>query len=520
MSNILKISTLISKTTVDILLINGGTPFRRSILTTIYKFIRIFPTNLLRRCTPLRFKIFISSFFMSEELSTNRLDILPLIQDALACPDSFNIATQQEFSFHFLNSKDEELLFLIRQKLLQNQDNVLRDIPVLGWAFWNLNHSLYRSVMQIYVDKLQRLVENEEWSSCRILENFTPFLGHLGELCNYINYYRLSERTINLPNDDVANAYLLAKIVEQSPLKISILPQDIDREYLGVGKFDQLTYSFESDKSIRLGSELSSISRQTHPEFEIDGSFRLQLSDEEVSEGRKILNSVLPNSEGRWINILHIRGTDTESFATSQARDASIMDYSDYCKRIVGLGGIVIRMGDDSFPNLPEEFAAFDYANSKIKSEFMDCWLWNECRWWTGNSNGSAAVAMAFGKPRLITNMWYWNIVGSASDIVIPKTLSKGAKILSPTQTIQSRISRSMSRKKIWEAGYILNDNSSSQLAAGGEEMYLSIKGSELWKSPVSAVENEFRKALGTKLQKTIMRLSPSFLEAYEVDIT
>ena len=520
MSNIFKISTLISKTTVDILLINGGTSFRRLFLITIYKFIRIFPTKYLRIFTPKKFKIIVSSFFMSEELSTNRLDILPLIQDALECPESFSIATQQELSFLFLNSTDEELLFSIRQKFAKNGDNILRDIPVVGWAFWNMNHNLYSSIMQNYIEKLQRLAENEQWSSSRILENFTPFLGHLGELCNYINYYRLSERSIQLPADSIANTYLLTKIVEQSPLSISFLPKGFDRKDLGVGKFDQLTYSFETRKTIRLGSELSSISHQIHPEFEIDGSFRLQLAHDEVSEGRDILNSILPNSEERWINILHIRGTDEESVATSQARDASIMDYSDYCRRIVDLGGIVIRMGDASFPNLPEGFAAFDYANSKIKSEFMDCWLWNECRWWTGNSNGSATVAMAFGKPRLMTNMWYWNIVGSSSDIVIPKTLSKGGEVLSPGQTIQSRISRSMSRKKIRETGYILNDNSSSQLAAGGEEMYLSIKGSGLWKSPVSAIENEFREALGTKPQNTIMRLSPSFLETYEVDIT
>lgn len=518
MGRILKISGLLSRTTVDVLLINGGTSFRRSILTLVYGFLRVFPTTWLQKFTPRKHKIFVSSFFMSEELATNRLDILPLIQDALKHPDSFSIATQQELSFIFMNGTEQEILSLISQKFLQSDEDISRDVPVLGWAFWNLNHYLYGSIMLIYIEKLQRLTEREQWSSSRVLENFTPYLGHLGELCNYINYYRLSERRIQLPDDGIANAYLLTMIIEQSPLDISFLPKDFDGKNVGILKFDQLNYSFKEDKTIRLGSELSSISHETHPEFEMEGSFRLRLADSEVSEGREILNHFLPNSEGKWINILHIRGTDEDSVTTSQARDASILDYSEYCQRIDDLGGIVIRMGDSSFPNLPQDFPAFDYANSQIKSEFMDCWLWNECRWWTGNSNGSSTVAMAFGKPRLITNMWYWNIVGSSADIVIPKTLSKAGKVLSPTQTIKSRISRSMSRRKILESGYILNDNSPSQLVAGGEEMFHSIGGFALWKSPVSSIESEFREALGTAPQKTIMRLSPSFLASYEVD--
>lgn len=519
MNNVLKISTLISKTTVDILLINGGKRFRRSILTIIYKFIRIFPTKWLRKCTPQKFKIFVSSFFMSEEFDTNRLDILPLIQDALECPDSFSIATQQELSFLFLNSTDEELLFSIRQKFAKNDDKILRDIPVLGWAFWNLNHRLYGIVMKRYLEKILKISQFEDWSETRVLQNYTLFLGHLGELCHYINYYKSSNRRIQLPLEGIANSYLLEKIIEQSPLEITFLSSDCNSASLGVKKIDQLTYSFEESEKIRFESHLSSISHQVHPEFEMEGSFRLRLGSGEVLEGLKILEHSIPNIRDKWINVLHVRGTDENSVTSSQARDASITDYSDYCRKINELGGIVVRMGDNSFPNLPRDFLAFDYANSKIKSEFMDCWLWNECRWWTGNSNGPASVAAAFGKPRLLTNMWYWNIVGSCSDIVIPKTLSRDGKTLSPNKTIQSRISRSMSRREIGKNGFILNDNSFSQLVAGAEEMFRSLESEQLWKSPVTPIENEFREALGIKPQKTIMRLSPSFLESYEVDI-
>jgi putative glycosyltransferase (TIGR04372 family) len=456
---------------------------------------------------------------MSEELSTNRLDILPFIQDALKHPDSFSIATQQELSFILRNSGEHEVVSAIQWKFSKSGNDISRDVPVLGWSFWNLNHHSYRFVMLNYSEKLQKLTDGEKWSSSRILENFTPFLGHLGLLCNYINFYRTSERRIQLPYEGIANSYLLKMIIEQSPLHISCLPKDFDKTKLGIMAFDQLNYSFEENGRIRFGSELSSISHQSHPEFDVNGGFRLRLADGEASAGREILNRYIPNSKGKWINVLHIRGTDEESAATSQARDASIMDYFEYCQSINDLGGVVIRMGDNSFPGLPEDFPAFDYANSQIKSEFMDCWLWNECRWWTGNSNGAATVAMAFGKPRLMTNMWYWNIVGSATDIVIPKTLSIGGKVLSPIQTLHSPISRSMSRKRILESGYILNDNSPSQLVAASEEMYYSLEGSGLWKSPVSSIESQFREALGTLPQKTVMRLSPTFLESYEVDI-
>ena len=519
MGNLLKYIKLLSRTTVDLLLINGGTRFRRQIISAIYKLIKFIPTNWLRKITPQRFKLFISSFFMSEALGTNRLDLLLLIKDAQKCPESFVIATQQELTFLFVNNMDDELMSQIRNRILNNNGDISLDEPVLGWAFWNLNHNLYSITIKEYIDKVLRLTEGELWSNNRILENYTQFLGHLGELCTYINFYKETERKIQLPSVEIANSYLLEKIIDHSPLPISFLPKDFCRANLEIGRFDQLTHSFQDSRKIRLESNMSFLSNQVHPEFEFDSSFRLALSDKEVLVGKEILEDLIPNIGEKWINVLHIRGTDVKSSITSQTRDASILDYLEYCGKINDLGGIVIRMGDSSFPNLIDTFPAFDYANSKIKSEFMDCWFWNACKWWTGNSNGAAAVAMAFGKPRLMTNMWHWNLVGNSSDIVIPKTLSKNEKVLNPSQTIHSRIGRSQSRKEIYKNGYILHDNSSSQLVAGVEEMYQSLEFESLWKSPVTPIENEFREALGVKPQKSIMRLSPSFLESYEADI-
>jgi len=115
--------------------------------------------------------------------------------------------------------------------------------------------------------------------------------------------------------------------------------------------------------------------------------------------------------------------------------------------------------------------------------------------------------------------MWHWNLVGNSSDLIIPKTLSKNRKVLDPNQTIQSRISRSQSRKEIYKNGFILHDNSASQLVAGAEEMYHSIEFDGLWNTRVTPIENEFREALGVKPQKSLMRISPTFLQSYERDI-
>ena len=217
MGNLVKYIKLLSTTTVDVLLINGGTRFRCQIISVIYKLIKFIPTNWLRRITPQRFKLFISSFFMSEEFGTNRLDLLPLIKDAQKCPESFVIATQQELSFLFVNKMDDELMSQIRNRISNNNGDISQDEAVLGWAFWNLNHNAYSITIKEYIDKVLRLTEGELWSSNRILENYTQFLGHLGELCTYINFYKQTERKIQLPSAEIANSYLLEKIIDHSP---------------------------------------------------------------------------------------------------------------------------------------------------------------------------------------------------------------------------------------------------------------------------------------------------------------
>jgi putative glycosyltransferase (TIGR04372 family) len=75
-------------------------------------------------------------------------------------------------------------------------------------------------------------------------------------------------------------------------------------------------------------------------------------------------------------------------------------------KAVANAGGLVVRNGSTNFVKLPDEFEAFDYAHSSIKSPFMDVWLNANCAFWIGNMNGASVVPIAFGKVRLITDAW------------------------------------------------------------------------------------------------------------------
>ena len=118
-------------------------------------------------------------------------------------------------------------------------------------------------------------------------------------------------------------------------------------------------------------------------------------------------------------------------------------------------------MGGVNFPKLSENFAAIDYAHSPVKSEKIDYWLWANCKFWIGTSNGAAIAVIPFCKPRLLTNTWPINAIGPSSDFFLPKLIYdiERRKILSPDEAIQHKLSRTMKKDLFTKQGLVLVDN-------------------------------------------------------------
>jgi putative glycosyltransferase (TIGR04372 family) len=271
--------------------------------------------------------------------------------------------------------------------------------------------------------------------------------------------------------------------------------------------FDTLLYSFQSNGELRIESDASAAVQQSFPEWNLAAQYPLKLSDDQQSQGEELFRKI---TDGRWFVVLHIREEREDG---NQARNARILDYSLMCQEITSQGGVVVRMGNTSFPKLPEDFPAFDYAHSTLRSEFADCWLWANMRYWVGNVNGAMLAALTFGKRRLITNQWYWNLLGGPTDLVVPKLLSKDGRILSPSATFLSGFSRMMNVSLLEKRGYKIVPNSPEVI----RDSYLDLLSTYDDNLPLSPFEKEF--TVGLPLQESRiphMRLSKSFI--YNLD--
>jgi len=85
-------------------------------------------------------------------------------------------------------------------------------------------------------------------------------------------------------------------------------------------------------------------------------------------------------------------------------RDADIADYGAAVGYLHGRGIRVIRLGDPSMTPVPAAMAAFDYAHSALKADWMDVYLAARCRFHIGTASGMSFVPILFGRPVLFTN--------------------------------------------------------------------------------------------------------------------
>jgi putative glycosyltransferase (TIGR04372 family) len=265
-----------------------------------------------------------------------------------------------------------------------------------------------------------------------------------------------------------------------------------------------------TEDSWRLEFSSSTYSKQSFPEIEHQNRFKLSFPDKEVDNCRIKLKQIGldPN---KWFVVLHLRESINSKKYNLQARDSEISNYNDFIKIIYESGGQVIRMGNSNFPKLCKSSLAIDYAHSEIKSDVIDCYLWSHCRWWTGNSNGAASAAYAFGATRLITDQWHWSNVGPQHDFFMPKTLVKGKRRLSISETVQSEVGRQMYVSKLRKKGFEIESATSIQLANAAEDLFRSTEHSANHYPKFMNIEIELSAQLRNIFPSQTMRIPPSY---------
>jgi putative glycosyltransferase (TIGR04372 family) len=127
----------------------------------------------------------------------------------------------------------------------------------------------------------------------------------------------------------------------------------------------------------------------------------LRLREEDRARGRRCLEEMgVP--EDAWFVSLHVREGGRASRALP---NADIATYVPAVRAIIEAGGWVIRMGHAGMMPLPEMHGAIDYANSTFKTDWMDVFLWAECKFFIGTASGPLTVPSTFGRPVLYSNV-------------------------------------------------------------------------------------------------------------------
>lgn len=356
----------------------------------------------------------------------------------------------------------EEKLSLLNQKSFSEQNKRLKEMT--GWAYWTLNHEdfmKFNDSVQQYLMTLPKVGKEEE---VRYLPFHTSNLGHLTMFFLYLQHHSKynRSRTLVIPRSTAANSFFLDKIVQQSSMNIEYEDLSVMLNQSPT-LIDTLCYSLDSNLRYRTEIDGALSMKGNHQELVFPQEEAITLSDDEFNLGLEKLKSSF-KKDISWFVTLHVREPRNRDLTHSQSRDVNIANYRELAEVIRKLGGEVIRMGDSSFPRLDRNFPAYDYAHSRLKSDFMDVWLWANSSLWIGNVNGATLAPIAFKKPRFITNQWYWNDVFTESDVILRKKIARYGNILTDEEIINMKISRCMDRTFIQHQGYSLIENSSDEI--------------------------------------------------------
>ena len=329
-----------------------------------------------------------------------------------------------------------------------------------------------QAILQAVLNAHNKYVkENHLDNGNRYLIEWTTAMGHIALLDNYVKMgilgKRSSSRPVVLISSPIANRHYLEywrtylHMVEYPQDRVMRLARHLEDHMSGImnDKGEMVVNIVEGQAQIQAEWE-----KQGHGAL-------LTLTDTDHRWGWDYLES-LGVPRGAWFVSLHVR---EHRDISRGARDADISTYLLAIRSIVEKGGWVIRMGDSSTTPLPLMYHVIDYAHSE-QHDWMDVFLWAECKFFIGTQSGPVFVPPTFGVPCVCTNFfpvlfrrWF------GQDIYIPKLLSKDGSILSFPEALKMGTVESLDFLK--KKGLKLIDNTPEEISEVVLEMVDRLKG-------------------------------------------
>ncbi len=247
----------------------------------------------------------------------------------------------------------------------------------------------------------------------------------------------------------------------------------------------------------------------------------LTLKDSDRERGwARLKSSGVP--EGAWLASLHVREAgffdEDVEWSVNRYRNAKIETYLPAIEEIVSRGGWVIRLGDPSMTTLPEMDNVIDYANSDLKSDWMDIFLIAESRFYLGMASGPSSAAVAFGVPAVGTNWFHlgpWPYC--KHDIFIHKLLksTKDGRILSIAESLKPPMFGALEPLFLKAQGVEPVDNTGEEIKEAVVEMLDRLDGKKTYSGADERRQAAYKKQADPYGIPIASRLCGAFLERH-----
>ena len=229
----------------------------------------------------------------------------------------------------------------------------------------------------------------------------------------------------------------------------------------------------------------------------------LHLTDEHYMRGMKALKTI-GVQEDAWFATLHVReGKFGKHRVGEPFRDSDPKTYLSALTAITNRGGWVFRLGDSSMSPLATMPNVFDYANSKLKCDWMDVFLLAAARFMIGTSSGPATVSRAFGVPIAMTNyVPSATLYLSVRDLFLPKLLRRrvSGNIVPFEQQMSLPLSACASNGMFNNLyGLEIISNTSQEIRELIEEMVCKLEGRHSYTSDDDNLQTRFKSMTGKR---------------------
>ena len=315
--------------------------------------------------------------------------------------------------------------------------------------------------------------------------------GHITlEIENYLNEI---ENKINCPKKKFYDFFYKDSFVSNHyyiymrSRNLNILPNFIFKELYEINLFFNTNYICKPYAADR---DIFNLLDKTNP--------KIIFSNKENEIGKKFLND-LGISNKKYVCLI-VR--DNSYFGYKPFSDYRNANVNNFIKAIQYLNSkdiFVIRMGAKKCPTVNYQSKNFfDYANSKLRSEFLDIYLGSNCLFSLGTSTGFDGIPISSRKPAIITNyvpMGYFPSWTSKQIVIFKHHLnSKTKERISLESIIQNGLALNLDGKEFDHKGIFLEENSEDEILDATVEMYERLNNNWVKKDDEEKLSYEFLK--------------------------